>query len=85
MQNLMINFSIPKPLLQTVDGLAEEEMKTRSEFLRDAIRDYLKKKLTLKKRWEAVLDFGKKKASLLKIKSSQVEPLVESYRKNISK
>ena len=27
MQNLMINFSIPKLLLQTVDGLAEEEMK----------------------------------------------------------
>ena len=80
MQNLMINFSIPKPLLQTVDGLAEEEMKTRSELLRDAIRDYLERKVTLRKRWQAIFAFGKQRAGLLGIKANKVESLVDEYR-----
>ena len=80
MQNLMINFSIPKLLLQTVDGLAEEEMKTRSELVRDAIRDYLERKVTLKKRWQAIFAFGRKRAGLLGIKVNQVEKLVDDYR-----
>lgn len=80
MQNLMINFSIPKPLLKTVDELAEDEMKTRSELVRDAIRDYLERKVVLKKRWEVFFAFGKKRAKTLKIKTSEVEDLVDEYR-----
>ena len=63
----------------------KEEMKTRSEFLRDAIRNYIEKKLILKKRWGTILAFGKKRASFLKIKNSQTEQLIESYRKDSNK
>ena len=44
MQTQLINFTIPKPLLQAMDNQAKQEMKTRSEFIRDAIRYYLKMK-----------------------------------------
>lgn len=81
MQSLIINFSIPRQLLETVDNLAEVEMKTRSELLRDAIRDYLEKKLTLKDRWEKIFTYGKKKTKSLKIKPGLVEELVDEYRK----
>ena len=80
MQNLMINFSIPKPLLSTVDQLAAAEMKTRSELVRDALRDYLERRLVLKNQWEAVFAYGEKKAKRLKISSNQLEALVDDYR-----
>ena len=37
----MINFSIPTALLRQMDRLAKEQSKTRSEFIREAIRQYL--------------------------------------------
>lgn len=80
MQTQMINFSIPKQLLETVDVLAEEEMKSRSEFLRDAIRNYLEKKLTLKQRWEEIFSYGKKNAKTLKIKPENLEKIIDEYR-----
>ena len=80
MQTRMINFSIPKKLLETVDNLAEAEMKTRSELLREAVRDYLEKRLILTKRWQAIFAYGKKKAKVLGIKPTDVEKLVDEYR-----
>lgn len=80
MQNLMVNFSIPKPLLRTIDGLAEEEMKTRSELVRDALREYLERKLTLKKRWEAIFAFGRKRGRAMRIRAEEIETLVDEYR-----
>jgi len=76
----MINFSIPKQLLKTVDTLAETEMKTRSELLRDAVRDYLERRVKLTRRWEAIFAFGKKRATALKINPNEVEKLVDDYR-----
>lgn len=44
MDTQMINFSIPTTLLHQMDRLAKAESKTRSEFLREAIRRYLQKR-----------------------------------------
>lgn len=41
MDTQMINFSIPTVLLRQMDRLAKAESKTRSEFIREAIRQYL--------------------------------------------
>lgn len=41
MDTQMINFSIPTTLLRQMDRLAETESRNRSEFLREAIRQYL--------------------------------------------
>lgn len=37
----MINFSIPVTLLHQMDRAAKEESRNRSEFLREAVRQYL--------------------------------------------
>ncbi len=44
MDTQMINFSIPNALLQQADRLAQQQSQSRSEFLRDAIRQCLDKK-----------------------------------------
>ena len=44
MDTQMINFSIPTTLLRQMDRLAKEQSKTRSEFIREAIRQYLYKR-----------------------------------------
>lgn len=49
MDTQMINFSIPTTLLRQMDRLAKEESKTRSEFIREAIRRYLEKREERKK------------------------------------
>lgn len=39
----MINFSIPNALLEQADRLAQKQSQSRSEFLRNAIRQSLEK------------------------------------------
>ncbi len=43
MNTQMINFSIPNSLLKQADRLAQKQSQSRSEFLRNAIRQYLEK------------------------------------------
>lgn len=80
MQTQIINFSIPKKLLRVVDDLAEEEAKSRSELLRDALRRYVQRKIFLKKRWQIIFSYGQKKVKNLAIKSTDIETLVDEYR-----
>ncbi|MBI3342654.1 ribbon-helix-helix protein, CopG family [Candidatus Gottesmanbacteria bacterium] len=44
MDTQMINFSIPTALLRQMDRTAEIESRNRSEFLREAIRQYLQER-----------------------------------------
>ena len=76
MQTQMINFSIPKPLLTALDRQAKNEVKTRSELLRDAVRAYLVRRRQL----ADIFAYGKKRAAKLKITSSQVENIIDEYR-----
>lgn len=41
MDTQMINFMIPTNLLRTIDQVAKEEERTRSELIRDAMREYV--------------------------------------------
>lgn len=47
MQTQMINLSIPKPLLKSLDQQAKKEVKTRSEAMHDAIRLYIRQQQQL--------------------------------------
>lgn len=76
MQTQMINLSIPKALLKLVDNQAKAELKTRSELLRDAVRSYLVRL----NQWEEIFSFGKARSAKLKVKSGQLETLVDAYR-----
>ena len=80
MQTQLVNFTIPKPLLQLADQFAQEEMKTRSEFFRAAVRSYLEQRVILKNRWKELLDYGAKQAQALNIKPRDVESIVDDYR-----
>lgn len=40
----VINIVFPESLLESVDRLAEKEGKTRSEIIREAVREYLRAK-----------------------------------------
>ncbi len=44
MDTQMINFSIPTKLLRQMDRLAVQESRNRSEFLREAVRQYLQER-----------------------------------------
>jgi metal-responsive CopG/Arc/MetJ family transcriptional regulator len=76
MRATMINFSIPKALLQLLDKQAKNELKTRSELLRDAIRAYL----IHRNQWNEVFSYGQKQAKKLKISPSDVESTIDEYR-----
>ena len=76
MQTQMINLSIPKPLLKALDQQAKKEVKTRSEALRDAVRQYV----ISRQKWQQVFDFGQERARKLNLKSNQIENLIDVYR-----
>lgn len=76
MQTQMINLSIPKPLLLALDNLAKNEIKTRSEALRDAIRIYINQRQNL----DDMFDYGQKQATKLKLKPDDVESNIDQYR-----
>lgn len=44
MDTQMINFSIPTTLLRQMDRVAEVESRNRSEFLREAVRQYIQER-----------------------------------------
>lgn len=80
MQTQLINFTIPRLLLQVVDQQAAQEMKTRSELIRDAVRSYLERKTILRQRWQDLFQLGSQKAQTMGLKSQDVERLVDDYR-----
>lgn len=41
MDTQMINFMVPTNLLRTIDQTAKEEERTRSELIREAMREYV--------------------------------------------
>ncbi len=56
----MINFSIPNALLQQADRLAQKQSQSRSEFLRNAIRQSLEKEKIKSKLFSIVTQSAKR-------------------------
>lgn len=65
----MINFSIPKILLQKVDQEAKTEARSRSELLREAIRAYLNSEDARRRSFEVM------RASAKRINMSEEEAI----------
>lgn len=51
MDTQMINFMIPTNLLRIIDQTAKEEERTRSELIRDAMREYVSDRATRRQLW----------------------------------
>ena len=77
MQVQTINLSLPKKLLNVVDSWAKQEARTRSGWIQEAIRVYLKNKQD----WEGLFAYGEEKAKELKVKESDLESIVDDIRR----
>lgn len=79
MQTQTLNIALPRNLVKEVDEAAKKEYRNRSEFIREALRVYLRGT----REWEELFEFSEKQARKIGVKSEQdVERIVASYRHN---
>lgn len=72
----ILTLSLPPEMAKQIEKLAKEEGMTRSEFFREALGQYIKRR-----RWEKIREYGAKKAAELGIKNEKViEKLIDEYR-----
>jgi CopG family transcriptional regulator/antitoxin EndoAI len=76
MNTKTVNISFRKDLLVKIDKMAKEEMRTRSELIREAARLYIEKK----ERWEKIFEFGKQQAERLGLKEQDVAEEMQKFR-----
>ena len=60
MQTQLINFTIPKKLLQQVDLLAKKDLRSRSELLREAVRRFLKEEKQRKENFKMIQETARR-------------------------
>lgn len=63
-------------MLEKIDKVAKEEIRTRSELIREAARLYIEKK----ERWEKIFDFGTQQAVRLGLKEQAITEEIQKYR-----
>lgn len=78
MATVTVNVSFPKQLINTMDAIAKQEARTRSELLRAAVQMYVERK----RRWEQIFAFGRQQARRLGLKPQDVEPMIAEYRRS---
>lgn len=72
----ILSLSLPPDLLREAERAAKREGRTKSELFREALRRYL-----LEVRVRRLQRYGARQARRLGIRASQVEQLIEEYRK----
>jgi metal-responsive CopG/Arc/MetJ family transcriptional regulator len=72
-----VNISFQKDLLIQIDKIANNEARTRSELIREAVRIYIDRK----KEWETMLQLGKRIGAALEISEDGVMSEIKKYRK----
>ena len=77
METTTVNISFKKDLLKQIDKIAQEEVRSRSELIREAARAYIERK----NRWNAIFDFGDKQTSRLNLTPDDVPAEIGKYRK----
>ncbi len=71
-----VNISFRKDLLEKIDKVAKDEMRTRSELIREAARLYIERK----NRWEKIFEFGKQQADRLGLKEQDIAEEIQKLR-----
>lgn len=70
-----ITISLPPDMAEQVEKVRREEGRTKSELLREALRQYLQER-----QWRRITTYGQKRAKELGIIPEDVERLVDEYR-----
>lgn len=77
MKTQSFNIVLPKELVKKIDSAAKKEYRNRSEFVREAVRVYLKDM----NEWEDIFRYGKAIGKKMGIKSEEdVNSIVYEYR-----
>ena len=77
----ILNISLPSELYKEVEKLAKEEAKAKGEFVREVIRQYIKRD----RLWKQLRKWGKETVKGLGIEDeNEVEDIIAQYRKEQS-
>ncbi len=73
----LVTISLPPDLLKKAERVAEEEHRTKSELLREALRAYI-----TSRQWDQIREWGDRTAKEYSIKTeSDVDRIIQEYRR----
>ncbi len=72
----ILSLSLPPELLREAERIAKIEGRTKSELFREALRRYIQDR-----KWRELQEYGMRQAQKLGIKETDVERLIDEYRK----
>lgn len=72
----VLSLSLPPDLLREAERVAKKEGRTKSELFREALRRYIREQ-----RWAELRRYGTQQAGKLGFKETDVERIIEEYRK----
>ena len=77
----IVNFSLQPEVYRQVDELAKQRKTSRSEVLREALKQYV----ASERRWQQIREWGEETAKRLGIKNEDdVDRIIHEYRKEKS-
>ncbi|MBI2613922.1 MAG: ribbon-helix-helix protein, CopG family [Candidatus Levybacteria bacterium] len=77
MQTRTLNISLPKEMVKKIDEFAENEYRSRSELIREALRIYMQRM----KDWNKIFRAGRETAKRMGIRSEkQIDDIVYEFR-----
>ncbi|MBW1787966.1 MAG: ribbon-helix-helix protein, CopG family [Deltaproteobacteria bacterium] len=76
MGTVTVNISFQDTLLDDIDRVAQEESRSRSELLREAVRSYIQRK----ERWAGIFAMGREIAKTEGLKPEDVSREIRSHR-----
>ena len=71
----VISLSLPPSIYENTRKIAQEEGRTYSELIREALRQYMDNR-----EWKSLQKYGANRINKLGIKSKDVENLIHQYR-----
>ena len=72
----ILSLSLPPDLLREAERVAKNEGRTKSELFREALRRYIQEQ-----RWAGLRRYGALRVRKLGVKESEVERVIDAYRK----
>lgn len=78
MNTSTVNIAFQKDLLQEIDAFAQEESRSRSDFIREAARAYIQRK----RRWDAIFAMGREVAESRGLVPEDVTKEIKAHRKS---
>jgi predicted transcriptional regulator len=78
MSTSTVNIAFQTELLREIDRVASEESRSRSEFLREAARAYIRRK----RRWAGIFSMGRTLAEAGRLVPGDVVREIRAYRRS---